>query len=304
MAAKPYLNGIFLTTKSAANGHLAMKSALNGSLASQSATKNSLASQSASKSSLACKTGPKSSLAIQSVIKNALASKSAPKKSLASQSVPNGPSSADLKAILAFFQKTYPNAKCGLDFKNPYELLMATILSAQCTDKTVNVATKKLFERFPDIYSLAAADLALVEDSVKICGFFRQKALSLVASAQDIVARFGGAVPKTLEELVTLKGVGRKTANVVLGEAFGIPGLTIDTHVKRISLRLKLSLSQSPDQIELDLMALIPKELWLDFSRQVIAHGRTLCLARKPLCVNCSLMVCPTRAADFSLPSF
>jgi endonuclease-3 len=164
-------------------------------------------------------------------------------------------------------------------------------------DKTVNQATVKLFLRFPDAGSLAKASLSEVEDCVRICGFFRQKAKSLVDCAQAIVSRFAGQVPATLEELVTLKGVGRKTANVVLGEAFGEPGLTVDTHVKRISLRLNLSDSQSPDQIEIDLMGQIPKESWIEFSRQVIAHGRTLCLARKPLCPRCGLSLCPSRVA-------
>jgi endonuclease-3 len=203
----------------------------------------------------------------------------------------------EIEAILSFFRRTYPDAKCGLNFKNSYELLMATILSAQCQDKTVNLATGRLFVLFPDAKSLARADLAQVEESVKICGFYRQKAKSLVECALSLVERFGGEVPPDLEELVTLKGVGRKTANVVLGEAFGVPGLTVDTHVKRISGRLNLTASQSPDQIELDLMEQIPKDYWIDFSRQVIAHGRTICFARSPLCAKCDLTLCQARVA-------
>jgi endonuclease-3 len=203
----------------------------------------------------------------------------------------------EIDAIVEFFQKTYPNARCGLNFKNPYELLMATILSAQCQDKTVNLASARLFANFPDLKSLAGADLAKVEDCVRVCGFFREKAKNLIACAKAALTRFNGKVPETLEELVTLRGVGRKTANVVLGEAFGVPGLTVDTHVKRISLRLNLTASQSPDQIERDLMEQIPESLWIGFSRQVIAHGRTLCFARKPKCGECALKLCQARVA-------
>jgi endonuclease-3 len=184
-----------------------------------------------------------------------------------------------------------------LNFRDGYELLIATILSAQCQDKTVNQATVRLFQLFPDVKSLAEADLAQVEDCVRACGFYRQKAKSAVETAQAVVARFGGQIPNKLEDLVTLKGVGRKTANVVLGNVFGIPGLTVDTHVKRISQRLGLTASQAPEQIEIDLMGQIPQAIWTDFSHQVIAHGRTLCLARKPLCPQCQLRLCPARLA-------
>ncbi|MDR1608909.1 MAG: endonuclease III [Deltaproteobacteria bacterium] len=204
-------------------------------------------------------------------------------------------SKKEIAEILSFLRSAYPKARCGLDFRDGFELLMATILSAQCQDKTVNLATAKLFKRFPDARSLAKADLAEVEDCVKICGFFRQKAKSLVDCAQNLVARFGGKTPGTLEELVTLRGVGRKTANVVLGNVFGIPGLTVDTHVKRISFRLGLTKNVEPERIELDLMDQIPKDLWIDFSHQVIAHGRTLCQARRPLCSQCQLTLCQAR---------
>ncbi|MDR1870994.1 MAG: endonuclease III [Deltaproteobacteria bacterium] len=203
--------------------------------------------------------------------------------------------SAELRAINDFFRKTYPKAKCGLNFKNSYELLMATILSAQCTDKTVNKATEGLFARWPDPAALAAAEPTAVEEAIRICGFFRQKAKSIIAAAQSLITDFNGRTPQSLDELLTIKGVGRKTANVVLGEAFAVPAITVDTHVKRISYRLELTASQSPEQIEFDLMAQIPRDRWIPFSREVIAHGRTLCLARKPLCPSCSLKLCRAR---------
>jgi endonuclease-3 len=202
----------------------------------------------------------------------------------------------EIEAMIDFFQRTYPDARCGLDFRDGYELLMATILSAQCQDKTVNLATTKLFRLFPNVATLAKANLAEVEDCVRVCGFFRQKAKSLVDCAQAVTARFGGQIPATLEELVSLRGVGRKTANVVLGNVFGVPGITVDTHVKRISLRLGLTNNEEPERIELDLMEVIPQAIWTDFSHQVIAHGRTLCQARKPQCSQCQLTLCQARA--------
>jgi endonuclease-3 len=201
----------------------------------------------------------------------------------------------EIARITAYLAETYPEARCGLDFENAYQLLTATILSAQCTDQMVNRATPELFRLFPDPQALAAAEAEEVEQCVKSCGFFRQKAKSIIDCARTITEKFGGQVPGTLEELVTLKGVGRKTANVVLGNVFGIPGLTVDTHVKRISLRLELTASQIPERIESDLMVQIPQKDWTEFSHRVIAHGRTLCLARKPLCGLCTLSLCRAR---------
>ena len=196
--------------------------------------------------------------------------------------------------IVKLLEQAYPDAACALKHRNPFELLVATILSAQCTDKMVNQVTPRLFARFRDARALADAPPAEVERIIQPTGFFRQKTKSIQAAARDIVERFGGTVPGTLEELVTLRGVGRKTANVVLGDAFGVPGLTVDTHMTRVNRRLGLTHHEDPVKIERDLMQLVPREQWTLYSHRVIHHGRVCCEARRPQCERCPLRdVCP-----------
>jgi endonuclease-3 len=209
------------------------------------------------------------------------------------------PGSAFVREVLDFFDRLYPQPRCGLEFHDPFELLAATILSAQCTDKRVNQVTPALFEAFGDPQALAAAPLEAVEELIKTCGLYKVKAKNLKATAAALVRDYGGRVPDSLEELVKLPGVGRKTANVVLGDAFGIPGLTVDTHLGRVSRRLALSRHSDAAKVEKDLMVVIPKERWTSFSHQAINHGRNLCRARNPLCSDCSLPGCPSREAVF-----
>jgi endonuclease-3 len=185
--------------------------------------------------------------------------------------------------------RAYPDAECALRFESPFQLLVATILSAQCTDKMVNSVTPALFRRYPDAEALARARPADVEALVRPTGFYRQKTKSLVAASADIVEKFGGEVPRTLEELTTLRGVARKTANVVLGNAFGVPGLTVDTHMIRVNGRLGLTQNDDPVKIERDLMELVPRKDWTMYSHRVIHHGRQCCDARKPQCERCPL---------------
>lgn len=190
----------------------------------------------------------------------------------------------------------YPDARCALDHRDAFELLAATILSAQCTDVRVNLVTPALFARYPDAAALAAADRGDVERLIRSTGFFRAKAKALVGMARALVDRHGGAVPRTLAELVPLPGVGRKTANVVLGVAFGAPeGVVVDTHVQRLSQRLGLSRHSEPVEIERDLMRLYPQALWDPLSHTLIFHGRRVCTARKPACAACpASQLCPS----------
>jgi endonuclease-3 len=190
----------------------------------------------------------------------------------------------------------YPEAKCALDFRNPYELTVATILSAQCTDKRVNMVTPALFARYPAPKQLAAAKPEDVEQIIKSTGFFRSKAKSLIGMATAVDEKYGGTVPARMEDLVTLPGVGRKTANVVLGNAFGIDdGVVVDTHVTRVSQRLALTRQTDPVKIEQDLMKLFPREGWTMLSHLFIEHGRQVCDARKPKCDVCPLSdLCPS----------
>jgi endonuclease-3 len=189
----------------------------------------------------------------------------------------------------------YPDATCELTFANPYELLVATILSAQCTDARVNQVTPALFARFPDAAALAGADLSEVEALIRPTGFFRNKARSLLGMARALVERHGGSVPADMDALTALPGVGRKTANVVLGTAFGVAsGVVVDTHVARLARRLGLSRHEDPVAIEADLMALFPPEQWVDLAHRLILHGRRVCAARKPACDRCTLSAdCP-----------
>ncbi|MBX9245778.1 endonuclease III [Actinotalea ferrariae] len=189
----------------------------------------------------------------------------------------------------------YPTARCELDFRTPLDLLVATVLSAQTTDVRVNQVTPELFARFPDAASLAAADRADLEDVIRPTGFFRAKAASLIGLAQALVERHAGEVPPRMADLVTLPGVGRKTANVVLGNAFGVPGLPVDTHVGRVARRLGLTESEDAVTVEAELCAMVEKREWTMFSHRMIFHGRRTCHARRPACGACPLAsLCPS----------
>jgi endonuclease-3 len=189
----------------------------------------------------------------------------------------------------------YPDAHCELDFTSPLELSVATILSAQCTDKRVNEVTPALFARYPDAEAYAGADRADVEALIKSTGFFRNKTTSIIKLGQQLVERFDGEVPHTLAELTTLPGFGRKTANVVLGNAFGVPGLTVDTHFGRLVRRWKWTAETDPVKVEFAVAELIPKKEWTDFSHRAIWHGRRICHSRKPACGACPIArLCPS----------
>jgi endonuclease-3 len=197
-------------------------------------------------------------------------------------------------AILDALADAYPDAKCALDYQNPLQLLIATILSAQCTDKRVNLVTPALFKRFPTADDFATAKLPEIEKLIQSTGFFRNKAKNIQGCCRVLVEKYGGEVPKTLDELVHLPGVGRKTANVVLGNSFGVPGITVDTHCGRLSRRLGLTTHTDAVKVEHDLMRLLPSAEWTMFSHRIIAHGRQVCHARKPDCENCTLAkLCP-----------
>lgn len=198
--------------------------------------------------------------------------------------------------ILTRLKREYPDAHCALDHTGAFELLCATILSAQCTDARVNLVTPVLFSRYPDAFALAAADQADVEETIRSTGFFRNKARNLIAMAQALVADHAGEVPRTMDELRVLPGVGRKTANVVLGNAFGInAGITVDTHVGRLSRLLVLTKHDDPEKVERDLMKLVPREDWTLVSHLLIFHGRQVCIARRPRCSACVLSdLCPS----------
>lgn len=206
------------------------------------------------------------------------------------------PSPATIRFLLNALDKTYPDATCALEFKNPLQLLVATILSAQCTDTRVNMVTKDLFKKYktPDAY--ADAPEGELENDIRSTGFFNNKAKSIRGAAAALRDRFSGRVPSDMEALLSLPGVARKTANVVLGTAFGIPsGVVVDTHVRRISQRLGLTQSDKPEKIEQDLIELIPKDKWIAFSHCLIRHGRKICSARKPNCNDCPLAAkCPS----------
>lgn len=200
--------------------------------------------------------------------------------------------------ILTRLRAAYPDARCALDYRDAYQLLAATILSAQCTDARVNMVTPILFAKYPRPAELARAKPAVVEEIIKPTGFFRNKTRSLIGMAQALVAEYGGNVPRTMDQLRRLPGVGRKTANVVLGNAFGInEGVTVDTHVARLSRRLGLAREDDPVKIERDLMPLFPREHWGLLSHLLIFHGRQVCVARRPRCAECVLSdLCPSSA--------
>ncbi len=193
-------------------------------------------------------------------------------------------------AVVAILAEMYAGAECELDYRTPWELLVATILSAQCTDQRVNQVTPGLFARWPGPAELARASQDDVEELVRPTGFYRNKARSLLGAAEEVTVEYGGELPRDVGAMVRLPGVGRKTANVVLGEAFGIPaGIAVDTHVRRVSRRLGLAEAEDPERIEEELEALIPEEEWVRFSMRMILHGRRVCGARKPRCGECPL---------------
>jgi endonuclease-3 len=197
-----------------------------------------------------------------------------------------------IAGILKHLDALYPNATCALHHKNAWQLLVATILSAQCTDKRVNQVTPGLFAKYPTIRDFAAVSQAELAADIRSTGFFNNKAKSLIGAAKKILADFGGKVPRTMEELLTVPGAARKTANVVLGTAYGIAsGVVVDTHVQRLAGRLDLSKEATPEKIERDLMEMIPPEKWILVSHQLILHGRSLCPARKPNCAACPISV-------------
>jgi endonuclease III len=205
------------------------------------------------------------------------------------------------RQVVRLLAKLYPDAHCALHYDNPLQLLIATILSAQCTDTRVNLVTPGLFARYPDVKAFAEAAPRQLEQAIASTGFFRNKARNIIACCRDILAHHGGRVPSTMEELVKLPGIGRKTANVILGNAFDVPGITVDTHVGRVSRRLGLTNHTDPAKVERDLMELIPKKEWTMFSHRMIFHGRQICHARKPKCDQCLLAkVCPKIGVESS----
>ena len=199
------------------------------------------------------------------------------------------------RKIVQSLKRAYPDAPCALHHESDYQLLVATILSAQCTDERVNMVTPVLFERYSAVAELAGAKQKDVERIIKSTGFFRAKSTNLRGMAQRVVEEYGGAIPKDIDQMITLPGVGRKTANVVLGTMYGIAsGVVVDTHVKRISRLLGLTENTNPDRIEGDLMEVLPKKEWVDFSHRMIHHGRRICIARRPNCPECPLLKwCP-----------
>ena len=218
---------------------------------------------------------------------------------------PSSDPKVQARRVVAELVKVYPEVHCALDHRNAFELLVATVLSAQCTDERVNKVTPALFGRYPDPASLARADLAEVESLVYQTGFFRAKARNLIALSAAIVEEHNGVVPSHLDSLVGLPGVGRKTANVVLGNAFGIAsGVVVDTHVKRLSFRLGLTTRVEPEVIERELNLIVPKKHWIDFSHRLIAHGRAVCDALRPRCPDCPLReICPRQGLPPLIPS-
>jgi len=210
--------------------------------------------------------------------------------------VSRAPAAAPVGDVLAFLGREYPGARVLLAFRNPFELLVATVLAAQCTDERVNRVTPGLFRAYPGPASFAEAPQGELEEAVRPTGFFRNKAKAVRGLSEAIVSRHGGRVPETMEELTALPGVGRKTASILLGACFGIPALPVDTHVARVSFRLGLTRSKDPVRIEEDLAAAVPRGKWWEFTTRLGWHGRQVCVARKPRCSECGLApVCPRR---------
>jgi endonuclease-3 len=222
--------------------------------------------------------------------KSAVRTARAPKRATSKTKTGRGTDPARVRAILKGLDEAYPAANCELKHENAFQLLIATILSAQCTDVRVNQVTTTLFPKYPNPKAFAYADPNELEQEIRPTGFFRNKTKSIMGASKKIIEEFHGEVPRTMEEILTLPGVARKTANVVLGTAFGITsGIVVDTHVQRLSLRLDLTKNTDPKKIEQDLMKVIPRDRWILFSHQLIWHGRRVCHARKPNCIECNL---------------
>jgi endonuclease-3 len=217
--------------------------------------------------------------------------KAAAKKAVKAKKLRRNPLAPErITAILERLAQAYPNAECALQHRNPWELMVATILSAQCTDARVNMVTPGLFKKFPTPTDFAHAPLVEIEEQIRSTGFYHNKAKSLSGAARKLIDEYSGKVPQTMDELLTLPGVARKTANVVLGVAFHkAVGVVVDTHVLRLSRRLELTKATEPGQVEKDLMTIIPQDHWIAFSHEMIHHGRQVCIARKPRCVDCTL---------------
>jgi endonuclease III len=194
-----------------------------------------------------------------------------------------------VKAIMEIFNEAYPDAACSLDYVDPLQLMVSTQLSAQCTDARVNIVTGSLFKKYCNVNDFANADLKEMEEDIKSTGFYHNKAKNIINACKMIISDFNGKVPSNMDDLLKLPGVGRKTANLVLGDAFGIPGVVVDTHAKRLSKRIGLTENEDPEKVEFDLMKVIPKENWAMFSHQLVYHGRAVCNARKPICEECKI---------------
>jgi len=222
--------------------------------------------------------------------KKSSAAKTKPKKTTQKQIASTKIDPKRVAAILKRIDEAYPNATCELNHSNAFQLLIATILSAQCTDVRVNQVTATLFEKYPTPEAFAHANPRELEQDIRPTGFFRNKTKSVIGASKAILERFGGQVPRTMEEMLTIPGAARKTSNVVLGTAYGIAsGVVVDTHVQRLSNRLELTRNEDPKKIEQDLMKILPQDRWISFSHQMIWHGRRVCSARNPKCVECSL---------------
>jgi endonuclease-3 len=212
------------------------------------------------------------------------------KRTSARGSTPDPTNPKRVAAILAKLDEAYPNATCELKHENPFQLVISTILSAQCTDVRVNLVTEKLYKKYPNAKAFAYANPAELQQEIRPTGFFRNKTKSVMGASKAIVEKFGGEVPRTMEEMLSLPGVARKTANVVLGTAYGIPsGVVVDTHVLRLARRLELTKHTEPKKVEQDLMNILPQNKWIQFSHQLIWHGRRVCIARKPRCIDCNI---------------
>lgn len=200
-----------------------------------------------------------------------------------------------VEQVFAHLAQAYPDADCELEYGSPFQLLIATILSAQCTDVQVNKLTRPLFRQYPTVEQMATLSLAELEEAIRGCGLYRNKAKNILATCSILLEEYGGQVPHTLDELIKLPGVGRKTANVVLANAYGVPAFAVDTHVLRVSQRLGLATAKTPDGAEGEITSLLPPELWKDAHHQLIWHGRRICYARNPSCQTCPLTaVCPS----------
>ena len=197
--------------------------------------------------------------------------------------------------IIEIFNRVYSDADCTLEYDNPLQLLISTQLAAQCTDKRVNIVTKDLYKKYPDVYAFANADEMELREDIKPTGFFRNKAKNIIGCCQMLIKDYGGQVPEAMEDLLKLPGVGRKTANLVRGDYFGIPGIVVDTHATRLSNKLGLTKNTDPKKIEIDLLKIVPEEYQTSFCHQLVYHGRAYCHARKPKCAECPINhLCPT----------